>query len=134
MAHQWQQQHGKPSRTSYHNKEWAKKMREVGLVPSDTGAPGGKEVGQKVSHYIEAGGPFAVACADLLNSGRVELAYIERWGDEDARKKKAASKTKYTCPGCATNAWAKPATRLICGDCEQEMQADGQDGEGEGGE
>jgi predicted SprT family Zn-dependent metalloprotease len=132
MAHQWQEQHGKPSRTSYHNKEWAKKMREVGLVPSDTGAPGGKEVGQKVSHYIEEGGAFAVACAELLAGGKVELAYIERWGDEVARKKKAASKTKYTCGGCGLNAWAKPATRLICGECDQELQADETEGEGEG--
>ena len=27
-------------------------MREVGLIPSDTGQPGGKEVGQKVSQII----------------------------------------------------------------------------------
>jgi predicted SprT family Zn-dependent metalloprotease len=132
MVHQWQQQHGKPSRTGYHNKEWARKMREVGLVPSDTGEVGGKEVGQRVSHYIDQGGPFAIACADLLNSGRVELAYIERWGDEDARKKKAASKTKYTCPGCGLNVWAKPAARLVCVECEQELRAEGQDEEGEG--
>jgi predicted SprT family Zn-dependent metalloprotease len=121
MAHQWQQQHGKPSRTGYHNKEWANKMRAVGLVPSSTGQPGGQEVGQKVSHYIAAGGVFAVACADLLASGRVELAYIERWGDEATRKKKAASKTKYTCGSCGANAWAKPETHLICGECDEEM-------------
>ncbi len=45
MAHQWQQHHGKPSRTGYHNKEWAAKMIEVGLVPSATGQKGGKQVG-----------------------------------------------------------------------------------------
>jgi hypothetical protein len=68
----------------------------------------------------------------LLNSGRVELAYIERWGDEDARKKKAASKTKYTCGGCGLNAWAKLGVRLVCGTCDQELQAEGQEEEGEG--
>jgi hypothetical protein len=57
MAHQWQQHHGKPSRTGYHNKEWAAKMQEVGLVPSSTGQPGGKEVGQKVSLENPDGDP-----------------------------------------------------------------------------
>src|SRR4051794_34389857 len=32
MAHLWQHHHGKPSRTCYHNKEWAAKMKEVGLI------------------------------------------------------------------------------------------------------
>ena len=52
------------------------------------------------------------------------VPYQDRVGEEDGatRKKKAASKTKYTCPGCCLNAWAKPAAPLICGDCEQEMQ------------
>ena len=42
----------------YHNKEWAAKMREIGLIPTDTGQPGGKETGQKVTHMIERGGTF----------------------------------------------------------------------------
>ena len=37
---------------------------------------------------------------------------------------KAASKTKYSCPGCGLNAWAKPETTLYCGECY-----DGDDGE-----
>ena len=36
------------------------------------------------------------------------------------RKKKAASKTKYTCPTCGANTWAKPETKLICGVCYQD--------------
>jgi protein-arginine kinase activator protein McsA len=40
--------------------------------------------------------------------------------DGGERKKKAASKTKYTCPTCGTNAWAKPNTALICGACYEE--------------
>ena len=39
MAHLWQHRFGKPSRSNYHNKEWGDKMREIGLVPSSTGAP-----------------------------------------------------------------------------------------------
>lgn len=62
MTHLEQHHCGKPSRNGYHNKEWAGFMRSVGLIPSDTGAAGGKETGQKVSHYIAPGGPFDLAC------------------------------------------------------------------------
>jgi predicted SprT family Zn-dependent metalloprotease len=129
MAHLQQHHFGKPGRTSYHNKEWAAMMKAVGLIPSDTGAPGGREVGQSVSHYIADGGAFAKACAELIASGFDPL-YIELWaeGGKEKRKKKAASKTKYTCPDCDANAWAKPETALICGDCMEPMEAD------EGGE
>src|SRR5438876_2829096 len=34
MAHVWQQTHGKPPRKSYHDRQWAGKMREIGLQPS----------------------------------------------------------------------------------------------------
>lgn len=43
--------------------------------------------------------------------------------DEAAAKKKAASKTRYTCPGCGLNAWGKPGIYLICGECGQRMEA-----------
>ena len=127
MVHLRQHHFGKPSRTGYHNKEWARMMREVGLIPTDTDAPGGKEIGQRVTHMIEEGGRFGVTCAALIERGGT-LPYVDLWGDDEARKaatkKKAASKTKYACPACAANAWAKPETNLICGDCGEPMQAD----------
>ncbi len=100
-------------------------MRGVGLTPSDTGASGGREVRQRVTHYIEAGSGFEKSCASLMQQG-FELPYVELWGDRDAKAKKtkAASKTKYTCPECATNAWAKPETKLICGECDAAMEAE----------
>jgi predicted SprT family Zn-dependent metalloprotease len=45
MCHLWQFAFGKPSRTCYHNKEWAHKMEDIGLMPSDTGEPGGARIG-----------------------------------------------------------------------------------------
>ena len=118
MTHVEQHHHGKPTRPGYHNKQWAGLMRTVGLIPSDTGAPGGKETGQKMTHYIEAGGRFEVSCASLIGGGFV-LPYVELWaeGDGEKKAKKAASKTKYTCPECDANAWAKPGTSLVCGAC-----------------
>jgi predicted SprT family Zn-dependent metalloprotease len=118
MAHVWQHTHGRPPRKSYHDREWAAKMVEIGLQPSSTGGPGGKPTGQSVSHYVIAGGAFAVAFAKLKATG-FELRWQSRT-DDPQRKKKANSKTKYTCPSCGTNAWAKPGSALICGKCYDE--------------
>ena len=100
-------------------------MHEVGLHPSDTGEPGGKEVGQKVSHYIVKGGRFDKACAELVRGGYA-VAYVEAWSEESnkARSAKSASKTKYTCPACGLNAWAKPDVALVCGECNQPLEAE----------
>ena len=66
MAHVWQQTHGTPPRRCYHDRQWAAKMKEIGLQPSTTGEPGGKETGQSVTHYIIPGGPYATAAATAL--------------------------------------------------------------------
>ena len=120
MAHVWQQTHGAPPRRAYHDKEWAAKIKKIGLQPTSTGEPGGKETGQRVTHCIIPGGAYARAYAKLAATG-FRLNWQSAWGDGDeSRKKKAASKTKYTCPTCETNAWAKPNTALICGACYDE--------------
>jgi hypothetical protein len=119
MAHVWQQAHGTPPRKSYHDREWAAKMKEIGLQPSTTGEPGGKETGQSVTHYIIKGGAFALAVSKLKASG-FSLRWQSRNGQEVERQKKAASKTKYTCPSCDLNAWGKPGIALICGECYDE--------------
>lgn len=131
MCHLWQHHFGKRPRKAYHDKQWAAKMKSIGLIPSDTGEPGGKETGQSVSHYIQDGGPFAVSVAELLGTGFV-LPFVEAWGEEEEAKRKAksASKTKFTCPDCGANAWGKPELRIVCGPCEVAMVGDG----GEGGE
>ncbi len=118
MAHVWQQTHGRPPRRAYHDRQWAAKMMEIGLQPSTTGQPGGKETGQSVTHYIIPGGTYASAYAKLAANGFQLNWQSQPFGVE--RKKKAASKTKYTCPSCGTNAWAKPETALICGACYEE--------------
>jgi predicted SprT family Zn-dependent metalloprotease len=66
MCHLWQSAHGKDYKKGAHNKEWARKMEAIGLIPSATGEPGGKQTGRNVTHYIEIGGPFDVACDELL--------------------------------------------------------------------
>lgn len=115
QAHVWQETHGKPPRRAYHDRQWAAKMIEVGLQPSSTGAPGGKETGQRMSHYILPGGAFAKAYAELKKRG-FKLGWESMPLTKEAKAKKA-SKTKFTCPACAQNAWGKPDTKLICGVC-----------------
>ena len=122
MAHLWQYHHGKISRAGYHDRQWAMKMQEIGLIPSDTGAKDGKKTGQKMSHYIEPDGLFSSHCATLLNNGFI-VPYIELW-DECKAKNKAKSKTKFTCPECGANAWGKPELKIICADCDETMNGD----------
>lgn len=160
QVHLWQHLHGNHrSRSGYHNREWAGKMREIGLMPSSTGETGGRQTGQTMSDYPVAGGPFVAACVSLVEAGYelgwidtepaldaacqwrdseahsacleeldgvadvllrpvpTELAYEEiQWSDARARVKQQ-SKSKYSCPGCATNVWGKPGLHIVCGEC-----------------
>ena len=138
QTHVWQQAFGKPSRKAYHNKEWAEKMKAIGLHPSDTGAPGGKETGQHMTHYIVDGGPFDVACTKLLAKG-FKLNWQSRPEAAAGKEKKKPTRAKFTCPECGQNAWAKPEAVLICGACYDEdeavavlMKAEPQDDEEQG--
>jgi hypothetical protein len=127
MTHVEQKHFGNPSKDGYHNTEWGTLMDAIGLTPSDTGEPGGKRTGKKVTHYIEPGGRFSEACAAFLASGQPLTLYSDQWRSEEDKakaRKKTASKTKYTCPGCDQNAWGKPDLLILCGVCELEFEAD----------
>ena len=123
MAHHWQHQHGKPTRNGYHNRQWAAKMQEIGLMPSDTGQPGGKTTGQNMGDYIITDGPFDHAVQILLARGW-RLNWQRTPATPNAAKPRKPSKVKYTCPDCEQNAWAKPAASLICGLCQLVMEAE----------
>lgn len=129
MAHLWQHHFGKRPRKGYHDRQWAAKMHEIGLIPTDTGKEGGKETGQKMDHLIEENGRFALAVQKFLAQHPTILYYDQTSERDTTRKKKATSKTKYTCPECGLNAWAKPDAPLICGDCQKPMQAENSGGE-----
>lgn len=122
MAHLWQHHFGETSRGGYHNKEWAAKMLEIGLIPSSTGQPCGKTTGPKMSHYIKDDGNFVQHCAVLLSGGFV-LPFVELWDETKASKSKAKNKTKFVCWFCGAAAWGKLELRIVCGECEVEMLA-----------
>lgn len=123
MCHHWQSSFGKEPRGGYHNRQWGTEMKRVGLYPSNTGEPGGKETGQQMTHYILPGELFDTACDELL-AGGMKLD----WESPKPRKlKPPPSKIKYTCDPCDVNAWAKPNTRLLCGTCKAEMKSEEDD-------
>jgi hypothetical protein len=133
MKHLEQHHFGKPGRGRYHNKEWADSMEAIGLIPSDTGRPGGKRTGDAVSHYIEPDGRFALAVEKLLATGfeitwREVLSDRALLGGADGSDEGGASlsgkRTKYTCPHpeCTLNAWAKAGAALLCGEHRESMR------------
>jgi hypothetical protein len=106
---------GKATRGNYHNRAWGKLMKRVGLHPSNTGKPGGKETGQRMADYIIDGGRFQIACAELLSKG-FAIDYADIWKEREGRGPNK-NKAKYTCNHCGANAWGKPQSNFVCGDC-----------------
>ncbi|WP_395009085.1 SprT-like domain-containing protein [Undibacterium sp.] len=134
QVHVWQQHFGKPGRGKYHNKEWANKMKSIGLQPSKTGKPGGKETGDQMTHYVIDGGLFQEYCNQLLRQGFI-LSWAEDVkvtasepgvdlnGDDVSlvEKKDKSNRLKYSCKKCKINAWGKPDLKIICGNCRTEF-------------
>jgi predicted SprT family Zn-dependent metalloprotease len=77
QCHIWQNHFGTPGRRGYHNKEWADKMEEVGLMPSHTGAPGGNKTGEKMNDYVILGGRFQQEFEFLAGTG-FQLPWLDR--------------------------------------------------------
>jgi SprT-like family len=127
MCHLWRNDIGKPPSAGYHDKKWAQKMEEVGLLPTDSGEPGGKKVGRKVTHCILENGKFERAFR------RMPEAYLLPWrspfpdetneevsGSEEKKEKKSRQdKLKYSCPTCHTNCWGKDKISIYCGLCKE---------------
>lgn len=142
MCHLWQHVHGRPTR-GYHNAEWADKMESIGLMPSDTGKPGGARTGSKMADYCITGGPFDKASAALLAKGW-SIDWYDRMNelqqgvlvsavtglpvapsDAAPAKPNRTNRVRYTCGHCNARAWGKPGLRIMCGVHFVEMRADG---------
>lgn len=121
MCHLWQREFGKPGKRGYHNKEFARKMAEVGLICSNTGKPGGKGTGVQMTHYIDTDGAFQEALQGAPDHLPLMCQEVTSAGRTKRLKASNKSKTKYTCQGCEFNAWAKPGALLGCWTCQLEM-------------
>lgn len=207
MCHVWQTYYGKPSRSGYHNLDFAREMERVGLMTSTNGTQTGKRVGQSMADYIIPGGRFSQVAQHHLDAGwhfswedvgplrnrvihipvhldtliitpvkdetgqtflvateegqtpqvpvisaDIKPLPIEQLPDEirtllpepgtplkdittifvegtpvQVMKNvappppKKVSRHKFKCPECATSAWAKPGTRMLCYEHNVEM-------------
>lgn len=147
MAHAWQFHFGNPGRRGYHNKEWADKMESIGLMPSNTGKPGGKKTGEKMADYAIPGGLFMQATDELLTQD-FRISWLDRFppahmvgslsvsgGDDDGdsdgddlaaelvavlspQAGNKSNRVKFRCSNCGAQAWGKPGLKLLCGNDE----------------
>jgi hypothetical protein len=120
MVHLWQQEFGRPSRRNYHNREWGDKLESVGLMPSDTGEPGGKRTGQRVTHFVIPEGPFDLAFRAMPPEYQLPWS---SGGLAERDKPKRTDKIKYECPTCGAAVWGKAGLNIICGDCREGFQS-----------
>jgi hypothetical protein len=124
MVHLHQHQYGRPGRGRYHNREWAKMMETVGLMPSTTGQPGGKKMGESVSHSILPSGLFNQVVQALFRTG-LHLNWQSGFARNTERQpvllRPSRNKTTFHCESCGQKAWAKPTAHLLCGDCRWRM-------------
>lgn len=146
MCHLWRHVHGPRNRKGgmgapgYHDSVWADRMEAVGLMPSHTGKPGGKRTGFHMRDYPVPGGPFDLACRELLISGQgvnwrdaliPRMAQAETRPDagEDAAAtptrpaKRKSTRTRFICRGCGLKAWARPTAQLACRSCDLPLDA-----------
>lgn len=124
MVHLWQEVFGKKKGSKgYHNKEWGTKMEMIGLMPSSTGAPGGRRTGKNMTHYVLDSGAFARAWNELPNDYKMPWrSGIGLLGDAAAPKpKKDPSKMKHSC-GCGKNIWCKKGISASCNECAGEFK------------
>jgi len=112
MVHLWQEHYGQPSRPGYYNREWADKMEEVGLIPTDSGEAGGKRTGQSLKHYVEEGGRFEQAYE--LMPEEYLLPFEPGSWPRGARSSGYTEKVKYSCEGCGAKVWGKPGLGIVC--------------------
>ena len=114
-GHVWQHEYGNPGRGGYHNREWARKMHSIGLMPSSTGKPGGATTGDHMSHYIMEDGPFARACRTFLTKYR--LTWETADDNNSGTVKRRQTRAKLTCPICGKSSLAAPGARFGCEEC-----------------
>jgi|GEM_PF-391099 len=156
MCHLWRQLFGPRNKDGctgtrgYHCGVWGGKMESIGLMPSNTGKPGGKKTGYQMMDYIIEGGKFDLLSRELLEKGmhvewrdatrsitktnEAEPDFLDEVGVAQSaqssgvygygQKPKRQSRAKFVCPSCDLKAYARPGARLLCMDCNLRMKRD----------
>lgn len=117
MAHLWMHRcSGKKVTGGYHCRTWGRKMEQIGLMPSNTGEPGGRKTGYQMMHYPIPGGRFLGAIA-ILKRQSFTITWGTQLQPQERREKNAAGKgkEKLQCPQCGQACWGSPKLDVICG-------------------
>ena len=135
MVHHWQQTWGMPSRTGYHNAEYAGKCRDLGIECIDPETRKPVNAAQNMDCELIEGGKLEEVIYNLpdemvfpYHPADFELPGNEKGGGEreqgrggenpEQRKPKTPGKrSKYTCAQCGTNVWGKSGLSIVCGIC-----------------
>lgn len=145
MCHLWRHVFGPRNRKGgygapgYHDVVFADKMESIGLMPSSTGKPGGKRTGFHMRDYPIEGGPFDLACRELLIGGEgvnwrdareaiwvFTPASAEHQAHDTSETRTPSTRktaTRFVCTGCDLKARAKSTARLRCDDCDRPLIA-----------
>ena len=130
MVHHWQFIFGTPAPMSEgHNDEWSLKAYEIGLLPF---GPNGETTGPLIDTKLIEGSKLERVLREMpeeaiLPWSAAELHLPDAPGggsgtgsgrpatDGAAKPKPRGTRSKYSCPICGMNAWAKPGLGLMCG-------------------
>lgn len=94
MVHLWQRHFGgqarelnsqSTKRRKYHDAKWGKKMIDIGLMPSSTGRPGGKTVGEHMCEYPIENGRFLLIAQKIVSKEIRHLWYDRIIEEENKR-------------------------------------------------
>ena len=117
MIHLWQQDHGKPSRSGYHNKQFAEKCNSIGITAE---SPDGKNTGQLISSNIIPNGKAEKAIMEIPEelvfpwyTKNLQLPGEEN-GKPEAPAQNGGKRSAYTCPICGIKAWGRPGLKIGC--------------------
>jgi len=119
QCHLAQHLFGDAPKSNYHDKEFAKFMYDVGLIPTSNGEINGKRTGVKISTLIQEGGLFEKFCGAFLISNKINVQSTKEIEIEKKSRKK--TRQKLVCPSCMENARARIGMKLICGECNETM-------------
>lgn len=132
MLHVDQHHYGTPGKRGYHNREFAEMSKKVGLHTSDTGEPGGKETGYRMSQYINEGGPAQRFALSMIKQGfkivwqesppKLQNRTIDGEEGQPEKESKSGKRVRYICPephederDNLAKAWSREGAELKCG-------------------
>lgn len=100
--------------TGGHGVEWRRKMIELGLPPIQVGP-----TWRQATHSIAADGRYL----ETFTRYEDELKKLP-WQElvNAANKGRGVDRVKFHCSRCGSNAWARPAALLLCGNCSSEHE------------